>query len=326
MPAPLPSHAILQEAADWFAALRSPGGTERDRQKLQAWLDQREEHRVAWRYVEEISQRFAPLHGDVADQAAMGALKAVRKRQRHRRQVIAGIGAAGLVSMLGWQAWRQGSLQRWTLAHLADHRTRVGEVRALTLSDGTQVWLNTDSAINVRYSAAVRDVELVTGEILVQTAHDATRPFIVGAGMARMTALGTRFTVRYATDSTYLAVFDGRVALDIGGRRQIINTGEQVAVGADGVWQVDQASRAREAWANGVLLAEDIPLGSLLTELGRYMPGHLGASPEAAALRVVGGFPLRDPEQVLSLITRVLPVRVVQTFPWWTTVEIRASR
>jgi len=321
----LPSHAVLQEAADWFAALRSGDGAERDRQRLQAWLDQREEHRVAWRYIEDIGRRFAPLYGDVPDLAAVGALKAARKQQR-RRQIIAGLAVAACGSLLGWTAWRQQSVQRWALAHLADHRTAIGEIRDLTLPDGTRVWLNTDSAFNVRYSTEVRRVELVTGEMLIETAHDALRPFIVTVGRARMMALGTRFTVRYADDSTYLAVFDGRVELDTGGKRQIINTGEQVTIAADGVWQLDHANRAREAWANGILLAEDISLGDLLRELGRYVPGHLGVSPEAAALRVVGGFPLRDPAQVLALITRVVPVRVEKPFPWWTTVELRASR
>ncbi|ALM82354.1 FecR domain-containing protein [Bordetella sp. N] len=325
MAAPLPSHTILQEAADWFASTRSSERSERDQQRFQAWLDQGEEQRTAWRYVEDVSRRFAPLQGGQEDQAAIGALKAVRKQQR-RRHIIAGLALGGLATTLGWSVWRQGALQRWTLAHLADHRTRVGEVQSLTLPDGTRVWLNTDSALNVRYTTETRRVELVTGEVLIQTAQDATRPFIVNAGTARMTALGTRFTVRYGEDSTYLAVFEGRVALADGDRQQIINTGEQVTIGTDGVWHMGQASRAREAWANGVLLAEDIALGDLLRELGRYMPGHLGVSPEAAALRVVGGFPLRDPDQVLALITRVLPVQVEKPFPWWTTVELRATR
>lgn len=329
MAIPLPSHHILQEAADWFATLRSSAQPEHDRRRLQAWLEQGEEQRAAWRYVENISQRFVPLRDDAGDagtMGAVGALKAARKGERRRRQIIAGMAAAACGAMLGWTAWRQSPLQQWALARLADYRTRVGEVRAMTLPDGTQVWLNTNSAINVRYSREARRVELVTGEILVETAHDAGRPFVVSAGTAEMTALGTRFTVRYDDDSTYLAVYDGRVELDTGRRRQIINSGEQVTIESGGNWRQETASRAREAWANGVLLAEDISLADLLRELGRYMPGHLGVAPDVAGLRVIGGYPLRDPAQVLALLERVLPVRVDRPLPWWTTVESRAAR
>jgi transmembrane sensor len=210
-----------------------------------------------------------------------------------------------------------------TLAGLAQYRTRTGEVRELSLPDGTRVWLNTASALNVRYSADLRLLELVAGEILVETAHDAGRRFVVEAGQSRMTALGTRFTVALGGDASYLAVYDGRVALDAGSRRQVIGAGEQLTFGQDGSWRLEPASRAREVWASGVLLAEDVPLGALLEELGRYIPGHLGVSPEAARLRVVGGFPLHDPDQTLSLLEKVLPIKVKRTLPWWTIVELR---
>lgn len=320
-----PSHEALQQAAEWFAVLRSSQRLEQDRRQWQAWLDQREEHRTAWRYVESVSQRFASVQADASDPAAMQALKAVRRQERRRRQVLGAIAMAAGGGLLAWTGWRHAPLRREVLARLAQYRTGVGEVRDLLLPDGTRVWLNTDSALNVHYSTNVRRLELVAGEILVETGHDAARKFIVDAGSSRMTALGTRFTVSVAHDASYLAVYDGRVALDAGSRRQVINAGEQISFGPDGRWLLAPASRAREVWAHGVLLAEDVPLGVLLGELGRYVPGHLGASPEAARLRVVGGFPLHDPGQALALLEQALPVRVRRPLPWWTTVELRSE-
>jgi transmembrane sensor len=318
----IPSHEALEQAAEWFAALRSGSLPEHDRLLWQAWFDQREEHRVAWRYVEDVSRRFAPVQGEAPDPATVQALKAVRQRERRRRQVLGGL-AVACGGWLAWAGWQYTPLRRMTLAGLAQYRTRTGEVRELSLPDGTRVWLNTASALNVRYSADLRLLELVAGEILVETAHDAGRRFVVEAGQSRMTALGTRFTVALGGDASYLAVYDGRVALDAGSRRQVIGAGEQLTFGQDGSWRLEPASRAREVWASGVLLAEDVPLGALLEELGRYIPGHLGVSPEAARLRVVGGFPLHDPDQTLSLLEKVLPIKVKRTLPWWTIVELR---
>lgn len=320
----IPSHDALEQAAEWFAALRSSPHPEQDRRLWQAWFDQREEHRVAWRYVEDVSRRFAPVQGGMPDPSTVQALKAVRQRERRRRQVLGGL-AVACGGWLAWAGWQYTPLRRLTLAGLAQYRTGTGEVRELSLPDGTRVWLNTASALNVRYSADIRLLELVAGEILIETAHDAARRFVVEAGQSRMTALGTRFTVSLRGDENYLAVFDGRVELDAGSRRQVLGTGEQLTFGRDGSWRLEPASRAREVWASGVLLAEDVPLGVLLEELGRYIPGHLGISPEAARLRVVGGFPLRDPGQTLSLLEKVLPIRVKRTLPWWTTVELRSA-
>lgn len=66
------------------------------------------------------------------------------------------------------------------LAWGADYQTRTGEQREITLTDGSQVWLNTRSAISVHYHAGARLLKLVAGEILVHTAHDTnSRPFYV---------------------------------------------------------------------------------------------------------------------------------------------------
>lgn len=319
-----PSHEALQQAAEWFATLRASAHPEQDHRQWQAWLDQREEHLAAWRYVEDVSRRFAAVQDDAP--GAMLALKAGRQRSRRRRQVLGSLAAAAGVGLLGWGGWQHTPLRRMTLARLAQYRTAIGEMTDLTLPDGTRVWLNTASALNVHYTDQARQLELVAGEILIETAHDANRPFVVEAGASRMTALGTRFTVSVAREASYLAVYDGRVALQAGSDRQVVNAGEQVSFGRDGPWRLEPASRAREVWASGVLLAEDIPLGALLDELARYVPGHLGASPDAARLRVVGGFPLRDPEQVLALLERVLPIRIARPLPWWTTVELRTGR
>lgn len=317
-----PSHQALQQAAEWFATLRSSENVERDRKQWQAWLDQHEEHRAAWRYVESVSQRFAFAREDHADRTALRALETVRKRRR----TLGIIAATACGSLLAWASWQNTPLRRLTLARLAQYRTGVGEIENLLLPDGTRVWINTASALNVHYSVDVRRLELVAGEILIETAHDSARRFVVDAGPNRMTALGTRFAVRLSEAESLLVVYDGSVALDTAERRQVVGAGEQISFGKQGNWQLEPASRAREAWANGVLLAENIPLGDLVDELKRYVPGHIGISSEAARLLVVGGFPLRDPDQTLALLEDALPIQVKRVLPWWINIELRAVR
>ena len=58
---------------------------------------------------------------------------------------------------------------QWT----ADVRTRVGQRRQVELSDRTAVTLNTDTAIDVRFTDSARELTLRGGEILVATAKDA---------------------------------------------------------------------------------------------------------------------------------------------------------
>ncbi len=77
------------------------------------------------------------------------------------------------------------------------YTTEVGEQRALNLADGTQVFLNTNSSIAVRYDERRRFVDLTRGEALFEVAkRQPNRPFVVMVGGRRITALGTAFLVK----------------------------------------------------------------------------------------------------------------------------------
>jgi transmembrane sensor len=331
-----PSHAVMQQAAEWFALLRSGDATEQDRAALRDWLDQARDHRQAWAYAESISQRFAAMQAPENRQAAAGALTQIHAKRGGRRRllgsiaVLAGAGwlgwagwrNGGLSDMaLGWAGWRDGGLSDMALAWSADHRTATGEMREILLADGTRVWLNTATVLNTDYQPAMRRIQLLTGEMLIDTGHDP-RPFFAETRHGRLQALGTRFTVRLDGDNTLLAVYQGKVAVTTsGGDTRVAEAGQQLRFSADSIQPTMAADPAREAWTRGVLLAADIPLQELVTELARYHRGHLGVSPKVAHLRVLGGYPLRDPERALAMLESVLPVKVERTLPWWTTIE-----
>lgn len=148
--------------------------------------------------------------------------------------------------------------------------------------------------------------------------YDAHRPFVVDTPQGRrLQALGTRFTVRQQDGSTLLAVYQGAVKVRpaVAGMTQVVGAGRQVAFTEHTIAAPQPADWAREAWSDGVLLAEDITLGEPVSELARYQWGHLSVAPEVAGLRVLGGYPLRDPDRVLAMLEEILPVTVRRPLP-----------
>nr|WP_315251625.1 FecR domain-containing protein [uncultured Duganella sp.] len=311
----------MQRAAEWFALLRSGDATEKDRAALRDWLDQAGDHRQAWAYAESISQRFATMQGADNRQAAAGALTQIHSARAGRRRLLGSIAVLAGGGWLGWASWRDGGWSETALAWSAGHRTATGEMRDLTLADGTRVWLNTATALNTDYQPAMRRVQLVSGEMLIDTGHDA-RPFFAETRHGRLQALGTRFTVRLEGDTTLLAVYQGKVAVTTrSGASRVVEAGKQLYFSADSIQPVMTADPAREAWTRGVLLAADIPLQDLVAELRRYHRGHLGVAPEVAQLRVLGGYPLHDPQRALAMLEGVLPIKVQRTLLWWISIE-----
>ncbi|KAF1061133.1 MAG: Protein FecR [Pseudomonas citronellolis] len=183
--------------------------------------------------------------------------------------------------------------------------------------------LNTDSALNVRFDARQRLLLLERGEILLSTAHDA-RPLRVRSHEALFEALGTRFVLRQERAETQLSVEQGAVAiapLDLEHGSTVAEAGQRFRVTRHGAQAIEQQSMDSAAWADGMIVTRDMRLADFLAEIGRYRHGHLGCTEAVADLRLSGVYRLDDTDNLLDLLPRTLPVRVLRRTPWWVTVE-----
>ncbi|MEN0105847.1 MAG: FecR domain-containing protein [Pseudomonas sp.] len=311
-------YAVLQQAAEWFATLSGGAVSEHQRQAWRLWLAASPEHAAAWQRVEAISGQFERLPSE-RRRAAGQALSAAGSSRRRAIGMLALLCGAGLLSLA---SARRSTLHAW----VATQRTATGEVRETRLADGTQLWLNSNSAADIDYNATLRRVQLWRGEVLIESAHDTlqpARPLVVDSQQGRMRALGTRFSVRQGDGFTTLSVFDGAVEISPAqsSTRQVINAGQQVRYSAVAIGPVQAAEAGRQAWSKGVLLADNTRLADFIAELADYTPGYLGCDPRIADLRLVGAYPLADREKIFAALQSSLPVRVSRLTPWWITVE-----
>ncbi len=321
-PANVP-YSAKEQAAEWFALLRSGEVTSAERVRWEAWLAASEDHRAAWSYVERIGQRFAPIHTSVDPRSTVRVLQTVQGRPVRRRQIVWGMATFGISGLLSWGAWRHTSLPVMVRASMADYLTAVGEIREIILADGSKVWLGSDSAFNVHFSANLRSLHLVAGDIFIETAADASRPFVVYTQHCRLRALGTRFNVRLEDEHTVLSVYEGAVEVHTTNSHEtaIVHASQQTRLDEHAIEALVKADPVRESWIRHILIVQDMPLSQVVAELARYRHGHLGVAPEVASLGVYGSFPLNDTDQALDMLATILPIRVRQVLPWWSTVE-----
>lgn len=313
---------VLRQAAEWFAVLQDEQLSEAEHQRWREWIAASPAHARVWERVRAISQPFARATGAAAPQALRETLAKVQAAGRRRTLHLLGLGGvmigAGLLAQrsLPWQAWRHA----YAVAR-ADYRTGIGECRHLTLPDGTRLDLNTSTALDVDYSASLRRIVLIAGEILVDSAPDPLspgRPLVVDMGAARLTALGTRFAVRGDRREGHLAVFEGAVRISLeNGSQMDVAAGRQARFSAAGIMPDGQTELARESWSRGQLVADDISLAAFVAELSRYTPVALAVSPRVAGLRIVGAYPIAQPERdipvILAGLENALPVRIEHT-------------
>ncbi|VTM88071.1 fec operon regulator FecR [Raoultella ornithinolytica] len=208
----------LRSASRWYAVLSDSRVNPRQEVRWQQWYEQSRDHQWAWQQVENLRQQMGQLPGPLAS-------RTLNDSRLTRRQVLKGlmllVAAGG-----GWQMWSSELAEGLR----ADYRTAKGMPLRQTLSDGTLLTLNTDSAADVRFDGHQRLIRLRYGEIAIATARDRRqRPFRVQTRDGLLTALGTEFTVRQFARDTRLTVQQHAVeALLPDGQRKIVHAGESL--------------------------------------------------------------------------------------------------
>ncbi len=313
------SARVLDAAIAWQLSLDG-GASAVEREEFAKWHAAHEEHARAWRQLGMLDQRFSVAAGPARNalvQSREGLRRRVRKLGRGVASVVL---VAGLALFAGE---RYLPVDYW----LADQRTATGEQRTLRLTDGTVINLNTHSALDVRFDEKQRRIVLQEGEILIETGHNDSRPFIVETRDGRMRALGTRFLVKREDQGTRLGVLQSAVAAraQAGQDEHVFKEGQQVLMRRDGLGPQQALNLGADAWTRGMLVVDNARLGDLIDELGRYRRGHLGVAPEVADLRITGSFPLQDTDLALNALLPTLPVKIERHTVWWVTVVAKAD-
>ena len=111
-----------------------------------------------------------------------------------------------LVAILGC-AYLSQHLLPWR-AVLADQRSGPNEVRQLTLSDASQLWLNHDTRVNINFTPQQRRLVLIQGEVMLDSSDDP-RPLIIETPSGEVRATAGRVSVDYQRDGSYVNAFKG---------------------------------------------------------------------------------------------------------------------
>lgn len=321
-----PNDDIVMAAIDWMVKLQSGTATEREHEACRRWRAEEAHHELAWQRLQSLSDRVATLpsaltHGSIGDG---------NTRHRHnRRFAVKALCAAMTVGLIAGGSevvpWR---------ALMAEYSTKAGERRRVVLADGTVVEINTATAIDTTYDAQRRLVRLHRGEVLVTTAKELDRanhpyrPFVVQTRLGLARALGTRFQVRDGEAGMRVAVFEGAVEFHPDGASRAI----RIDAGRQGLFDrrgllgaLSPANEEAVAWTDGFIVADHMPLGELVAELDRNIPGKLRCDPRIANLPISGVFPIDQPARILAAITRTLPVQIDTVTSYWITLRPRLA-
>lgn len=151
---------------------------------------------------------------------------------------------------------------------------------SIILSDGTHVWLNSDSQLKYPenfINGQTREVELVYGEayfdVSPSTNHNGSK-FKVFNKSQEIEVLGTEFNIKAYRNETniYTTLVEGKVSVDIDGKNQILKPSEQSLLNIEtneiNIKVVDVYNEI--SWKDGIFTFEGKPLKDIAIVLSRW--------------------------------------------------------
>jgi transmembrane sensor len=323
-PAPSRSRAEqtrLEAAAVWRMQLEADPATA-STPGFAAWIADPDNRRAlarlgaAWRIVDEhsVTPEMIGLRRAALADAERASMRRSRAAGWRPRRLAAGALAAGVLVGVGLAAYPP----------TTTYATAIGERRTVVLSDGSKLFLDSDSRVSVRYMRQARRLVLRRGRCRFDVAHNAERPFTVVAGGEKVVAVGTSFDVERLSDKVLVTMLAGKVTVGpapsilaalkapgglaggpgAGHPAVPVTAGEQLVVLGDGAPAVSRADvEVATAWEHGRLEFDDVPLAEAVERMNRYTAKPIELAPGIGDLKISGAFDAGDVTAFVDSVT-----------------------
>jgi transmembrane sensor len=305
---------IRKRAAGWVTDLHGPDRNAELDHRIRLWIAEDPRHAAA---LERATDDWEDSGHMYAHRPGLDSIARRRARPKAAGPALVGMGALCVAIVAAVYLLRDDTL-----------KTGPAEQRTVQLSDGTDVALNANTRLIVRYDAHVRKVVLVSGEALFSVIKHQPRPFVVVIGGRKVVALGTSFLVRREDPSASafaVTLVEGRVAIEptswpnvlpataVTGLK-LLNPGERLRFEGDSAPKEDSPSIERvTAWQRGQLIFDDTSLSEAAAEFNRYGTLKLIIDdPRLEKLRVGGVFRIGDPSSFARAMANTYHLHAIE--------------
>ena len=305
---------IWETALDWLLLIQENPHDHELADRLNHWRASAPEHDAAYRKALKVwSLSGEALSSPVAPVPAPAAQRPPQRLTRRKRLLVgAAVAASALLMWLpDWQAMQ------------ADYRSPTAEHRTITLSDGSQMLLDSNTLADVRFDPEQREVTLLRGQAFFSVMHDANRAFYVNAGDVRVRVTGTAFAVNLDNNSVDVSVESGTVVVQTPqsstSATHLLGHGDQLHFTArDQYTRIVQLPQEQIApWRRWQLVAVDQSIDDVITQVRRYQPGLILLTDKALGQRrITAALNLRAPKSALQAAIAPLGGRLQDSVPY----------
>lgn len=187
-----------------------------------------------------------------------------------------------------------------------------GEHVDMTLSDGTRLYVNSGSEVEIPsvFDPEKRKIRM-TGEVYLEVAKDAERPFFVETEDFDVRVYGTSFNVSaYPEDGVSSVVLvEGSVAVSAGDMTRFIEPGQKMEISGGRMDVSDVDVMEYVGWKDRIIITGGQTLDQIMQKLARFYGADISVSDEVAGMMMNGKLDLQeDLSSVLDNLCILLPL------------------
>lgn len=312
---------LLEQVAYWLVKMNSDDCTDADRSAFAAWQQQDPKRVAQIAALQQTLGYFQQLQHSPSARSSAETLKQITSQTPNNTN-----SSNNASNNNAWQSYALAlllslsillaltysgniPLNQWT----ADHKNNYQAWSSNTLSDLSEIQMSGKTAYDLDFDSKQRLIKLYRGNILVEVAKDAQRPFVIQTQYAQITALGTRFIVQESEHATVLIMLESKtkITTDKMGTATIVHAGQQVLINQQGIISTTTVSPdlLEAAWQKHKLVIQNMPLDQVLGLLQNYQSETLVY--DAAQLSKISvNATLTLDEHALDLLEKSLPIKV----------------
>jgi len=306
---------IRNQAAKWFTRMQYAEVDHPDRSQFEAWLLQHPLHAEEYSAIAEIWDEFDSTDRLQSLTQAMHLKAAQDKASKNKiLQNASGVVFSVVLSVLGYFGWSEWQAQ--PLMQMAQS-SQIAQIITQSLPDGSKMILNSSTEVEVVYYRNRRSVHLKRGEAIFEVTKDTDRPFIVHNDQARVTVLGTRFSVNQLQQRMIVAVDHGRVkveAFNQEGLGIILTNGQMAEIsGNANPKRLAQPASNAFSFVEGKLVFDNTSLREVAETLSRYRDRPVLAEGEVSTqMPITAVVNIREIESFLKALKHMTGIRIDQ--------------
>ena len=308
-------NSIKDEAIYWVTCEKE-GLNNQQKSDFEAWIKQNNEHKKAFDEAKNIYTIFQNIPTNYAQNLSNKAHKGAKKIKFFEKTIKPLVVCACIifVSIIGYKTFIP--------EYQKDYKTLYTSLKKELLPDGSTIYIDTKSNLEIEFFKNKREVILKEGQVLFEIAKDKNRPFIITAGKTLIEVVGTKFEVKNIENITTISVEEGLVKVDFirhlllpTQEITLLKKGEQIVIDNSGKINFVGQTQTEEiaSWKNDELIFRKTSLKEAFKTFARYQDLDIEFKDKSFENKLFSGkFNTLGIDNFLFAIQKIYPINILK--------------